>query len=136
MAHVYRIGDPMPAPKYPGKYDKPHQEVLRAFSFTKAMSRRRSSTTDISPLNSRWASRRNSEVTGSGRASTGRRPSNVARGVLTNGDIDMDDVVGPHGKYIFSRLLLLPPQMMNSAQIVVGRGQKGGGFALFFCDLG
>ncbi|KAI9755907.1 MAG: hypothetical protein M1815_004455 [Lichina confinis] len=105
MAHVYRIGDPMPAPKYPGRYDRPHQELLRAFSFTKAMSRRRSSTTDVSPLDTRWASRRNSDVTGSGRASTGggRRPSNVARGVVTNGNVDgdgdEDDVAGPHGRY-------------------------------------
>jgi hypothetical protein len=75
---VYRIGEPMPPPKYPGKYDKPHQDLLRAFTFAAAASsgtggcgrglhgaglqRRRSDLTDVSPMGSRWASRKNSEV--------------------------------------------------------------------------
>ncbi|KAI9887501.1 MAG: hypothetical protein M1823_000680 [Watsoniomyces obsoletus] len=84
-ANVYRIGDHMPPPKYPGKYDKPHQDMLRAFSFQTAFGRRRSSTTDISPMGSRWASRKNSEV--GGRRSTSHRPSHM----LESMDVDEND---------------------------------------------
>lgn len=78
----------MPPTKYPGKYDKPHQDMLRAFSWATAFGRRRSSQTDVSPMGSRWASRRNSEV--GGRRSTSHKPSNVAQ-LVENADPD-DDV--------------------------------------------
>ncbi|KAI9780391.1 MAG: hypothetical protein M1816_002877 [Peltula sp. TS41687] len=91
-ANLYRIGEPMPPTKYPGKYDKPHQEMLRAFSWATAFGRRRSSQqTDVSPMGSRWASRKNSVVSGGGRKSTGHRPSNVAHLVENAADPD-DDV--------------------------------------------
>ncbi|KAI9833967.1 MAG: hypothetical protein M1826_005872 [Phylliscum demangeonii] len=65
-ALTYKIGDPMPPPKYPGKYDKPHQDMLRAFSFTSssalASRRRTSGQSDVSPMGSRWPSRTNSHV--------------------------------------------------------------------------
>ena len=73
----------MPPPKYPGKYDKAHQDMLRAFSFANAVGRRRSAQTDVSPMGSRWGSRKNSEVgsgadggpgAGAGRRSGSHRP--------------------------------------------------------------
>ena len=79
----------MPQPKYPGKYDKPHQDMLRAFSFKTALGRRGSEQTDVSPMGSRMASRKNSEA--DGRRSTSHKPSNVAE-LVENADAD-DDVV-------------------------------------------
>ncbi len=90
-ANVYRIGDPMPPPKYPGKYDKPHQDMLRAFSFQTAFGRRRSSQTDISPMGSRWASRKNSEV--GGRRSTSHRPSHLVESVDVDDDGQMNGTI-------------------------------------------
>lgn len=87
-ANLYRIGEHMPPTKYPCKYDKPHQDLLRAFSWNTALGRRRSDQTEISPMGSRLASRRNSEA--GGRKSTSHRPSNVAQLVKTV-DAEKDD---------------------------------------------
>lgn len=77
----------MPQPKYPGKYDKPHQDMLRAFSFASITGRRRSEQTDVSPMGSRWASRKNSEVN-PGKSMDGR-PCDIAENVNT--DEEMPD---------------------------------------------
>lgn len=78
----------MPPTKYPGKYDKFHQDSLRAFSWATAFGRRRSSQTDISPMGSRWASRKNSEAAAP--RSSMHKPSNVGH-FVENADPD-DDV--------------------------------------------
>ncbi|KAI9849356.1 MAG: hypothetical protein M1838_000191 [Thelocarpon superellum] len=61
-AVLYQAGEPMPRPKYPGRYDKPHQELLHAFTFGDASKRRRSAQTEISPMASRAPSRKNSAM--------------------------------------------------------------------------
>ena len=93
-ANVYRIGEAMPPPKYPGKYDKPHQDMLRAFSFANAFGRRRSAQTDVSPMGSRWGSRKNSEVGsgadggGGGRRSGSHRPHQLIESAYFDERVD------------------------------------------------
>lgn len=94
-ANVYRIGEPMPQPKYPAKYDKPHQDMLRAFSFASITGRRKSDQTDVSPMGSRWASRKNSEV--EARRSLSHKPSDIAENPEM---MDVDMVDGMYGSRI------------------------------------
>ncbi|KAI9820523.1 MAG: hypothetical protein M1832_003714 [Thelocarpon impressellum] len=86
-ADLYRVGDPMPQPKYPGRYNKPHQELLSSFSFSSAFNRRKSRETEVSPMGSSAASRRNSGIP---RKSMGQRPSGVGQ-FVQNAEAD-DDV--------------------------------------------
>lgn len=74
-ALLYLPGEPLPKPKYPGRYNKPHQDMLRAFSFgTVGMAphddpgwgRKMSTGTDVSPMGSAAVSRRESEGVGPG----------------------------------------------------------------------
>ena len=54
---VYRVGEPMPKPKYRGPYNKEHQAKLSSFSFSDAWkSRRKSDNSLYSPLGSRLPS--------------------------------------------------------------------------------
>ena len=74
--NLYRIGEPMPQPKYPGRYNKHHQDMLRAFSFSGAFNRRKSDQTEVSPMGSKAVSRRNSGVA-RGQKSAGYQPRQV-----------------------------------------------------------
>ncbi|KAI9808196.1 MAG: hypothetical protein M1825_004653 [Sarcosagium campestre] len=63
-AECYKPGEVLPNNKYPGRPNKPHQDMLRGFSFGDAFKRRSSVLTDISPMGSRMPSRKNSEARG------------------------------------------------------------------------
>ncbi|KAI9760466.1 MAG: hypothetical protein M4579_001660 [Chaenotheca gracillima] len=91
-AELYKSGDSMPKPKYPGRYNKPHQDMLKSFSFADAWTRRKSEQSSVSPLHSRATSRKSSLAGPSGRKSAaGHRPGSVGQ-LAENTDSD-DDVV-------------------------------------------
>ena len=80
----YKLGE-QPRPKYRGPYNRQHQEKLHAFSFSNAFSmRRKSQTSEYSPMGSRMPSRTGSllgrESWGLGRGS--RRQSVVDPGMV------------------------------------------------------
>ncbi|MCJ1483133.1 hypothetical protein MMC06_003299 [Schaereria dolodes] len=111
--NIYAPGE-MPKPKYRGPYNKAHQEKLHAFSFGAALGglRRRSATSQYSPMGSRMPSRRgsltgpkrtsvdgprkNSGLNGS-RLSMTRAQSWEDRNVVGLGEVDGDDDVGNVG---------------------------------------
>ncbi|KAI9675697.1 MAG: hypothetical protein M1817_001064 [Caeruleum heppii] len=92
-AELYQVGEPMPKPKYPGRYNKPHQDMLKAFSFSDKFTRRASEQTDVSPMGSKMPSRKNSSTT-AGRKSMGHHPSRVEEQLAENvcGDDDVHNV--------------------------------------------
>ncbi|KAI9849114.1 MAG: hypothetical protein M1837_005344 [Sclerophora amabilis] len=90
-AELYKVGDAMPKPKYPGRYNKPHQDMLKSFSFADAWSRRKSDLSGVSPTGSRAVSRNNSGV--APRKSTGHRPGSVGQlAESVEGEDDVMDV--------------------------------------------
>ena len=105
-AELYRVGDWMPAPKYPGRYNKPHQDILRAFSFSShAAGRRRSEQIDVSPRASCAPSRRNSGMDGlaTKAVSSAQRPRRVVEEV--DGDDDPGHGTCSHGALCRGRVL-------------------------------
>ncbi|KAI9802126.1 MAG: hypothetical protein M1833_002047 [Piccolia ochrophora] len=93
QADLYKPGEVMPKPKYPGRYNKPHQDMLSAFSFGEAFRRRKSDMTDVSPMGSRMPSRKNSEAMG--RKSSAHRRSHIGKVVESVDDDDDKSQVGP-----------------------------------------
>ena len=60
----YKLGEPMPPPKYGGKPNYTHQSMLRGYDLGSAFGplRRKSENSEISPGNSRGPSRRGSAI--------------------------------------------------------------------------
>ena len=142
-ANLYRPGDPMPRPKYPGRYDKEHQEELRSYSFKRAAAafatRRKSSAADVSPGGSTVPSRRNSGLGGAMRRSgVGQRPGAGAGGgggglsTVVNADEEGEDVTLREGKTVsleMARMELMLDLGPYTASATSTSARPGAGFA-------
>jgi hypothetical protein len=89
----YKLGEPMPAPKYGGKPNYTHQSMLRGYDLRSAFGplRRKSENSEISPGNSRGPSRRGSAL--EARKSTGHKPTRVGH-IMESAEGDDDPVNG------------------------------------------
>ena len=133
--NVYKPGEPMPRPKYRGPVNFQHQQKLLSFSFGDAFgARRKSGTSQYSPMGSRLPSRRGSRSSVSvGRSSfQNLRFSSSRRGSrappegleMVIGAEDDDDVTNGKSTFEHSHLREVSTNLNNSRSIKAAYPRK------------